>query len=654
MSDHSLKRTLLLTSVFSFAVSPLFAIAPAARYETRMVYDPGTTHMILFGGATAADSGTKTIYRLNDTWEWTSLRWIERYPAQTPPGRSGHVMVYDSNRGRTVMFGGRGQTADLNDTWFYKDRNWTEILPPNSPPVRILPGAAYDPIRDRIVLFGGTQTTVNGLVTTTTPIYDTWEFDGTTWTQIGGTGPTVSKPIVQYDQVRNQIIMLGVDSNTNTLMYTYDPVAGAWNQVKPATLPPCVNEGAMTWQSSDQTVLYTGGVCSNSSLTDSTYEWDGTTWNSITTTSPASRLFGAALAFDDSRQVAVMFAGAPVTGTPVNDTWLYASQNWIITGDSSSRPDSRSLFTFTADPVNKTIWMFGGTDAVSSRSDLWQYQSGTWQYVPSTNGPSACITPLGAWDTDRQKLVVACADGTTFEWDGSTWASPTPKTTPSVHEWGSIAYDQTLKKTVLFGGYDSGTGNYSDETWTWDGTTWTRVTRNPAPARTLAAMWWDPNLKQTVIYGGIGRVSSNDRITRYDDMWTFDGSGWTQLKPASGTPGMRYGAQIVVDPNNHLLLFGGIRDDPYTPIPPATTPTEVQVYANDMWQWDGTAWTKLQPTSVPPARENGGMAFDPTTNQLVLFGGYGGYFMSDVWIYNPPDWQVKIFDPLGNRRRVGP
>lgn len=650
MSDLCLKRGLIFTGLFVFSASTLMAVGPAARYETRMVYDPTTTHMILFGGLTATDSGTKKPYRLGDTWEWTGSRWIERYPAHAPAARSGHALVYDSNRNRIVLFGGRSDTAEMNDTWVYANRDWQPIETPNSPPTRILPGAAFDPIRDRLVIYGGTQVSADGK--TVTPVHDTWEFDGTTWTRIGGDGPAVTKPLLAYDAARNQVIMLGLDDKLATQMYTYDAGAGTWNHATPAAVPPCVNEGALTWQSSNETVLYSGGVCSNSAAADDTYEWDGSTWNKVEVVTAATRLFGAALAFDDSRQIAVMFGGTPVFGTPVADTWLYASKAWVTINDPS-RPDPRSLMAFTTDPVNNTIWMFGGWDGVVSRSDFWQYQNGAWSEVSAEGTPAACVTPLSAYDTDRQKLVLVCADSSTFEWDGAAWKSFTPKTTPPYHQFGSMVYDPTLKKTVLFGGYDG--GNYLDETWTWDGTAWTRQKRNPAPARTLAAMWYDPNLKKIVIYGGVGRITSQDRITRYSDMWTFDGNGWTELKPASGTPGTRYGAQIVVDPRtNHLLLFGGLRTDSVPPVPPSTAATEVQAYTDDMWDWDGTAWTKMQPVSVPPARENGRIAFDPTRNEIVLFGGYAGYFFSDVWSYNPPAWQVKIFDPLGNRRRVGP
>ena len=98
MRDLSLKHVLfpLLILVSTAA----FAENPSARYETRMGYDPTTTHMILFGGATAVDRGTKVAYYFSDTWEWDGGRWIPRYPKHVPPARAAHGRKRSSLRPR--------------------------------------------------------------------------------------------------------------------------------------------------------------------------------------------------------------------------------------------------------------------------------------------------------------------------------------------------------------------------------------------------------------------------------------------------------------------------------------------------------------------------------------------------------------------------
>src|SRR5438477_5264319 len=82
----------------AFLVAPaVFAAAPTGRTATRMVFDTKTAHMILFGGSTKLDAGTRQSYDLSDTWEWNGDRWIEDHPVHSPHGRSFHAMVYDSN-----------------------------------------------------------------------------------------------------------------------------------------------------------------------------------------------------------------------------------------------------------------------------------------------------------------------------------------------------------------------------------------------------------------------------------------------------------------------------------------------------------------------------------------------------------------------------
>src|SRR5215212_1351066 len=155
-------RSMLILCALLFSALPLFAAGPSARTHPGMVYDARAGRMILFGGTTRFDPGTKKVYQLNDTWEWNGLRWLQRYPANTPPGRGAHVMVYDSNRLRIVVFGGKSGTTDqLNDTWVFDHNDWTQIETATAPPQRFLAGGAYDPVRDRVVIFGGSVDTLD-------------------------------------------------------------------------------------------------------------------------------------------------------------------------------------------------------------------------------------------------------------------------------------------------------------------------------------------------------------------------------------------------------------------------------------------------------------------------------------------------------------
>jgi hypothetical protein len=624
------------------ASTALLADTPSARTQTRVVYDPTSRNMVLFGGSTALDAATRMTFELSDTWEWTGIQWFQRYPATTPPGRSAHVMVYDSNRSQIVMFGGRtGVNVEANDTWIYKDNDWRQLDTPSAPEARLLPGAAFDPIRDRVVLFGGRHTVPSGRTFTQEPFYDTWEFDGTTWRVVNTNGPQVDKPILVYDKARNQVIMLGLNTAAETQMYAYDGASATWTQLRPATLPPCVNESAVVFQSHNDTLFLTGGTCLLSSVLEEAYQWDGTDWSLVTLVGTPERVFGHGLAYDEARNAVFQFGGT--AASPVASTLLYRDGTVSFLVDRFS-PSPRSLHAFQRDPVNNTIWLYGGINENGPLPDFWRYDFGRWTPVAAGEGSPLSCAPASTFDTDRGRLILYCGTNI-FEWDGMTFKSfPNLTRGPTFREFTKIAYDPTLKKTVLFGGFD--TSNYLRDTWTWDGTQWTEVkpSRRP-PSRTLTTMWYDRTRNKVTMYGGIGRPTPEDRVERYDDMWTFDGTNWTKIE-ITATPGRRFGAQATVDPRtNKLVLFGGIRVDTNS------AGIDTQVYTNDMWEWDGSAWRQIQTNNTPPARENAGLEYDATTNTLVLFGGWSGFFRSDRWVLDGTTNTWRVMDETGLPRR---
>jgi hypothetical protein len=642
MSVSTRNRLLFFMAVLAFSTQALFAAFPSPRTAARLAWDPVSKQMVLFGGISAFDRGTGRSYELGETWVWNGQRWVQRFPSVAPSARYSHLMVTDTTRSRIILFGGARETSDLNDTWEYSNGTWKQLATPASPSSRTLPTGAYDPVRDRIVMFGGSRLDGAGAVTL---LKDTWEFDGTTWVQRGTDGPELANPIVAYDAARNQTILVGTAANV-VKMYRYDPAAGTWVELTPATKPPCAIDAAMSYDSFNQTVVLTGGVCSNSALTDEVWRWNGTDWAKSTTTISPDRMAAPAQAFDPERNVLVRFGGTLAFSTPRAQTYTLREE-WKMMLDASS-PAPRSLMALASDPSTGTVYLFGGFNDGDTYSDFWQYRNGQWSFIVATGGPGSCGNPNAAFDTDRNRLVVLCSDASVFEWDGTAWKSFSDlKTKPEYRRFSMMTYDQTLKRTVMFGGYND--VNYQNRTWLWDGTQWTEQKNNRPPARGSAAMWFDPILKKTVIYGGVGRPTPDDGVERYNDMWALDSNGWTKLTPSS-TPGMRYGAQVAVDTRttpNRVLLFGGLL---YEEAENGEATTRTQTFQNDLWEWNGTAWKKLTTSGAPPARQNGAMVFDATRGEMVLFGGYGGYYFSDTWILGANEsWSVRQ-EFLGRRR----
>jgi hypothetical protein len=57
--------------------------------------------------------------------------------------------------------------------------------------------------------------------------------------------------------------------------------------------------------------------------------------------------------------------------------------------------------------------------------------------------------------------------GDTWTWDGSTWTKQAPATSPPARAFAPMTYDAATSTIVLFGGFAKG-GVFGD-TWTWGG-----------------------------------------------------------------------------------------------------------------------------------------------------------------------------------------
>src|SRR5262245_18396442 len=103
---------------------------------------------------------------MSDTWEWDGTNWSHAGGTHAPPARMQHALAYVSERGRTVLFGGliAPFSGPLQDTWEWDGTDWTQRATASSPPVLGDHVLAFDAARGRTVLFGSRS------------FADTWEY----------------------------------------------------------------------------------------------------------------------------------------------------------------------------------------------------------------------------------------------------------------------------------------------------------------------------------------------------------------------------------------------------------------------------------------------------------------------------------------------
>jgi hypothetical protein len=140
------------------------------RGEHSALFDPVRNRMLVFGGDDGPHPHEKDTWSLAMTGAPT---WNELYPTGTlPRSRWGHSAIYDPIRDRLVMHGGVDEfNVNFADQWSMSldgPPQWSRLLPVGTKPqARREHTAIYDPDRDRMIIFGGRDDTLARL-------NDTW------------------------------------------------------------------------------------------------------------------------------------------------------------------------------------------------------------------------------------------------------------------------------------------------------------------------------------------------------------------------------------------------------------------------------------------------------------------------------------------------
>ena len=272
--------------------------------------------------------------------------------------------------------------------------------------------------------------------------------------------------------------------------------------------------------------------------------------------------------------------------------------------------------------------VFDGTTrrlmAYDGGTSLFHFNGVSWQRTRLTGPvPSERRGHVLTYDSTRNRVILfgggsgGSTLNDTWEWDGTSWTERFPITTPLPRLWAAAAHDPMRGRTVVYGGSTGlGPGPFAD-TWEWDGNDWLQVANTRPFGRSNAAMAFDPTLGRILLFGGRGL-----RII-YDDTWTFDGTSWTQLAPAT-SPRASDGSGFAATASGRLVLFGGSLSY-YNAGEDSRT-----------FEWDGANWTETFPALTPGARARCSMAFDPIAGVTLLTGGSNGTTFTtflDTWEY---------------------
>jgi hypothetical protein len=286
---------------------------------------------------------------------------------------------------------------------------------------------------------------------------------------------------------------------------------------------------------------------------------------------PPGPRFGAAVAADVTGLV--VFGGRNPDFQDVTDTWSFGCGHWGARG-ATAHPPATLGAAAAFDAARAT------TVLLAADGSTWTWSGLAWSARQPAASPPKLYQPAAAYDDARGKVVVfgpAASGGApqTWLWDGATWASAGSAGSPSGRSGAAFAFDSARRQAVLFGGMFSET-KASDETWVFDGAAWARKLPSHAPPPGPAVSAYDPLHQRVVVLAADGST------------WLWDGADWAKQAVASGPERRVYSSMAWVPSMGRAVLFGGkvVRTT-------AQSSSGDEQVVNDLWAWDGGGWSRL-------------------------------------------------------------
>ncbi len=299
------------------------------------------------------------------------FQWTDISPAHMPPPRLSGGMVFDSQDGYVLLFGGQSNSAGpliwQNDTWTFSGGVWTNVTnPADAPSGRLGAGLADDPADHEVVLFGGSSYRTSWL-------NDTWTYSG-----------------------------------------------GVWTNVSPVHSPPRMFWASMAYDNQTGSVLLFGGNTGGApsqAYTNQTWEFHANTWTNVTTVVAPPGRDGATMVYDGADGKMLLFGGLGVSDY-FNDTWTYSGGTWSPVSTSGA-PDARSGPGMAYDPALSKVVVFGGSPTADS-STTYTYVAGTWAAYNLVPTPPQTTT-WGQMTYDYADHYLVLFDESTSTYTNSTW-----------------------------------------------------------------------------------------------------------------------------------------------------------------------------------------------------------------------------------------
>lgn len=447
---------------------------PPGRYNFGLASDPLRQKVVLFGG-------TRGFYISdvrNDTWEWDGQQWTQMHPATVPAPRLQVSMAWCGANSRILMYGGNwGLGFSLDPAWEWDGTNWTQ-LQDTAPGLRDRSLSCELPWNGHVLLHGGiTMTPSTGYMST-----DTWEWDGTSWTQIQTIDHPGSRewPSMAPHAGTREVIYYG-GRFTGNQGYSRLPSADPgdhqdsvwafrnqdWQRVPGNEVPQESFEFALPDSAHDQVVLLATTYALPSGLgTWATWVLRGEKLVELPCATPSWRWYPAR-GYHAGLGMAVLYGGM-YNGFPLTDTWVFDGTQWTQDTTTVLPPDRRPSITYDSDRQVLVMVQQGSNDVYEWRGHGWTLRPELQLPFPLSWGRGLGVF----YDEARHRLLLLFGDQTTplatWEFSGGHWRLACNGGPFQGAAGSEMVYVPELEAVLALN------SRYPDQLWSWDGANWTR------------------------------------------------------------------------------------------------------------------------------------------------------------------------------------
>lgn len=298
----------------------------------------------------------------------------------------------------------------------------------------------------------------------------------------------------------------------------------------------------------------------------------------------------------------------------------------VVPAKSGPPPPPRVGATIAYDQARGELVLFSGSDGKSATylDDTWTWNGKAWTQIHSPTRPPGrqqaamtydaahkVVLLFGGLGSNQATRPVSVNLNDTWTWDGRTWTEHRPLHVPALTaNWPTaMAFDPVSRMVLLYG---HTAPDYAMQTWAWNGSDWIRLHPVTDPGIDMPSMVGTAN---QVLLLGEGALVGGRYI---DQTWTWDGSDWKQLNPRIN---LTAGAAAYDAKHGDVVAFGG----------------------TDTWIWDGVTWARQHPSVTPSG--SGYIAYDDSLHEVILWGDQNGNDNTDMWAWDGSNWQLLAAGP---------